>query len=88
MMIKFPKQLKLGDYIIHDYKKYRVNSYNQCIGMGHFQWGEYGILEVNEVLIKQLWQNKDKSATWENGENLLTTRTELMTYENYPFIVQ
>jgi hypothetical protein len=85
LQVKFAPELAQNDIIIHNHKKYLVEKYGQCGGMG-CEWGEYGILRVREVR-RPVWID-----SWRNlakvGDEVANKKVEeIQTYQNYPFIV-
>lgn len=81
MTIKFPADLTDGDIIAHNNCRYRVKRYSQGRGAGSFDYGEYGILYVNEIISHEVIDNKV-----DPNEKLLN-QTGLRTFAQYPFVV-
>lgn len=87
-LVKYPGELQEGDVIIHNNKKYRVIQYFQGCGMGHFLFGEYGTLHVQEI-DKPVWYDLWRNIARTGQEEVVRNKKEkINTYEKYPFVVE
>jgi len=69
--IKLAKDLEMGDIFYVHGIKHLVKKYNQCLGAGSFEFGEYGIL--------YFW----KPNIFSDDNNLYDT----WTFQNAPYLV-